>query len=270
VVNGKVYFGAGDDGLYCVDAATGKQVWHFEGLHVDASPAVVDDRLYCGSGVGDVFKDTAVFCLDVETGRELWRVPTPLPAWGSPAVDGNQVFFGLGNGNFVESADKPAGSLWCLDAGKGRRLWTDEVPDGVLVKPAVDHKRVYFGSRDGHCYAVERKSGRPVWKEDLGSPVVSSPALVGCSCCGAGASLYVVGSDGRVCCLDPESGQVYWTFEVTKDAQRKAQVFASPAVVTSRIAGGQRREIYVGTGLISATSSNAAVLYCLADQIEER
>src|SRR5262249_10222543 len=36
VVNGKVYFGAGDDGLYCVDAATGKEVWHFPGFHIDA------------------------------------------------------------------------------------------------------------------------------------------------------------------------------------------------------------------------------------------
>src|SRR5262249_18093090 len=58
VVNGRVYFGAGDDGVYCADAETGKEVWHYPGLHVDSSPAVAGGRVYAGSGVGDVYRDT--------------------------------------------------------------------------------------------------------------------------------------------------------------------------------------------------------------------
>src|SRR5436190_1930659 len=61
VVGGKVFFGAGDDGVYCLDARTGKEVWHFTGPHVDTNPAVEGGRLYAGSGYG---KPNEIFCLD--------------------------------------------------------------------------------------------------------------------------------------------------------------------------------------------------------------
>jgi outer membrane protein assembly factor BamB len=270
VVNGRVWFGAGDDGLYCLDAETGKPIWHFEGLHVDANPFVANGRVWCGSGVGDVFSETAIFCLDAYTGKELWRMPTELPAWGSPVVDGDHVFVGLGNGNLLESAAKPAGSLWCLDARTGRRLWTYDVPDGVLVRPVVDEQRVYFGSRDGHCYAVDRCDGRRLWQQDLGSPVVASPVLSGWPGDDGSRSLYAVGAEGRVSCLDPKSGRVLWKFDVAKQAQAGVQLFGSPAVVTTRVAEGYRRQVCVGAGLINSIGSRAAVVYCLEDVMEER
>src|SRR5262249_21731265 len=74
-VDGKVYFGAGDDGVFCVDAVTGKEVWHYQGLHVDCNPAVAGGRVYAGSGVGDLYRDTLLFCLDAATGKEEWRLP---------------------------------------------------------------------------------------------------------------------------------------------------------------------------------------------------
>src|SRR5581483_5081186 len=86
VSGNKVYFGAGDDGLFCLDAATGKRIWHLPGLHVDANPLVIDNRLYCGSGVGDSYKETVLFCLNTDTGEEQWRIAVDLPVWGMPAV----------------------------------------------------------------------------------------------------------------------------------------------------------------------------------------
>src|SRR5262249_2531711 len=97
IVNGKVYFGAGDDGVYCLKAADGREVWHFPGLHVDSSPVVIDGRLYAGSGVGDRLNTTELFCLDAATGQPVWRLPIDLPAFGAPTVAGNEAFFGIGN-----------------------------------------------------------------------------------------------------------------------------------------------------------------------------
>src|SRR5262249_7063263 len=126
VANGRVYFGAGDHGLHCADARTGKSLWIFQGdrgLHVDAHPLVVGGRVYCGSGVGDVNRETSFFCLDAATGKRLWQLPTDLPVWGMAAVEGKHVYVPLGNGNFLESAEKPGGAVLCLDAETGRRLW---------------------------------------------------------------------------------------------------------------------------------------------------
>ncbi len=256
---GKVYCGAGDGGLYCLDAATGKERWHLEGLHVDANPVVAGGRVYGGSGVGDLYKETALFCLDAETGKEQWRIPTDLPVWGMPAVAGGFVYAGVGNGNFMESAEKPAGAVLCLAAATGKRVWRYDVADAVLTQVAADGERVYFGSRDGSCYALERKEGKLVWKVGLGSPVVASPALVPGE---GGASLYALGSAGRVCRLDAATGQVEWRFDVAKDAKQEAdavQLFSSPCVVP----GADGRRVYFGSGLDNFARG---ILYC----IEER
>jgi outer membrane protein assembly factor BamB len=258
VVAGRIYFGAGDDGLYCLDAATSKPIWHFEGpLHVDASPAVVGNRVYAGSGVSLSHRRTEVFCLDGATGKVLWRVPTDLPAWGSPAVFGDHVFFGLGNGRFQEpppAPERPAGAVLCVAAATGEVAWPFRAGDAVFCRPAVDESRVYFGSRDGCCYAVDRRSGQLCWKADLGSPVIARPAP-------AGKSVWALGSGGRVCRLEAATGRVEATLDLGAATGTQPRLFSSPAVLPQP--DGISR-IYFGAELANSTSS-AAVVYCLGD-----
>jgi outer membrane protein assembly factor BamB len=266
VVACRVYVGAGDDGLYCLDAASGKKIWHLPGLHVDARPRVAGRRLYAGSAVGYAYKETALFCLNAETGEKVWQVPTDLPVWATPAVEGDRLYVGIGNGNFMFSADqlekpeKPAGAVLCLEAATGRRLWRCDVPDGVLARVEVDARGVYFASRDGHCYRVGPRDETVKWKTDLGSPVLASPALVEDE---KGSSLYVASSGGRVCRLDPETGQAKWTFEVQQDTGQEATLFSSPVVEINGTGRTERRRIYFGCGLNNFTRG---VLYCLEER----
>jgi outer membrane protein assembly factor BamB len=228
---------------------------------------VVGNRVYAGSGVGDLYRETTRFCLDAETGKPVWRVPSDLPVWSAPVVAGKHVFFGMGNGNYLESDDRPAGAILCVVAATGERVWRCDVPEGVLDRPAVDRRRVYFGARDGHCYCVDRRDGTLRWKQHLGSPVVTAPLLAP-SLDGGISSVYAIGSEGRVCCLDPDTGKVEWTYDVARETQTKPELFSSPAVVVNRDAGGERRLLYFGAGLKNLVST-AAVLYCFEDHYEE-
>ena len=97
LANGCVYFGAGDDGVYCLEQETGVVRWHFAGPHVDTTPTVVGNRVYAGSGYGT----TEMFCLDVASGKPIWRTASDLPVFGSAAVMEGQVFFGIGNGKLT-------------------------------------------------------------------------------------------------------------------------------------------------------------------------
>ncbi len=266
VVNGKVFVGAGDDGLYALNAETGKPVWNYPKLHVDAAPTVVGNRVYCGSGVGDVYHDKAIFALDADTGKEVWRVDTELPVWGSPVADGGFVYFGLGNGNFVEDGDKPAGAVMCVDAAKGQRIWLYGAPNAVLNRPAVDRQNVYFACRDGNCYCLDRTEGRLRWKKQLGSPVVTSPAIAVCPHCGNAHVVYVVATGGQVACLDSATGSVNWAFDVAKDSKKKPALYSSPRVVVSLDGKEERRRIYFGSGLETSAEWHAA-LYCLEDKL---
>jgi outer membrane protein assembly factor BamB len=269
VVDGKVYCGAGDDGLVCLDAASGKKRWGYPGLHVDCNPAVAGKRVYAGSGVGDTYRETCLFCLDADTGHEVWRVGTDLPVWGSPTVSGKHLFVGLGNGNFEASGDPPAGAVLCLDAATGSQLWRADVPDAVLNRPAVDRHCVYVGARDGHCYCLDRGDGHLRWKYDLGSPVVTAPALARSPGSSAVTAVYALGSGGRVCCLDPETGTPDWTFDVAGDAKGKPKLYSSPAVVVTRESGGERRRLYFGAGIESPLGMTA-LLYCHEDRLEDQ
>src|SRR5262249_48965315 len=152
-----------------------------ESVHVDTSPVVVGQRLYAGAGISLTYKTPEVFCLDADSGKALWRRPTDLPVWGSPQAAGRQVFFGLGNGRLgrrPEPPEKPAGALLCVTADSGDTSWRYLVSDAVMARSAVDREHVYFGARDGFCYCLTRRGGKERWKKDLGSPVVTAPALV--------------------------------------------------------------------------------------------
>jgi outer membrane protein assembly factor BamB len=269
ILGGNVYFGAGDDGVFCVDAAGGKEVWHYPGLHVDCNPCVAGGRLYAGSGVGDTYRETCLFCLDAATGKEVWRVPADLPVWGSPTLAGKHVFAGLGNGNFLESADMPAGALLCLDADTGQAVWRCDVPDGVLDRPGVDRHAVYFGSRDGHCYCVDRRTGKQRWKYDLRSPMVTAPALARAPGGAAVTAVYAAASGGRVYCLDPDGGTADWTLDVGEHVKGEPELLSSPAVAVSREAGGERRQLFFGAGLKSPVGESA-VLYCHEDRLDDQ
>jgi outer membrane protein assembly factor BamB len=290
VAAGKVYFGAGDDGVYCLDAVTGKKLWQYPGkdgdttptvaprsggnpgkrrlnLHVDSSPAVVGDRLYAGSGIGreaGEAGDPAVFCLDARTGKKLWLLPLEarnLPAWGSPAVAGDQLFFGIGNGDLLETTrdEKPAGALLCVDARTGRERWRYDIGNGVLNKPAVDETCVYFGGRDGFCYCVDRKDGRLRWKVNLHSPVVASPVLVRCRWCGNSEYLYALGSAGPLACLNPATGAVLWEYRFDQGPY----LGSTPFVVADQTPTRENIRLYIGAAI---GNRSVPIVWCLGHE----
>jgi outer membrane protein assembly factor BamB len=265
VADGRVFFGAGEDGIYCVDATTGKKLWQYaEGLHVDANPTVVGKRVYCGSGV-DRDKpgagETAIFCLEADTGKRLWKLTTTLPAWGGATVFGDRVYFSIGNGDFFNDDPEPAGAVLCVDAKSGEEVWRYRVGNGVLLRPAVDDRHVFFSCRNGYCYCVDRKQGKLVRKWDLVSPALASPALVPHSCCGKTAQVIAISSGGKVCCLDPDGDDMLWTWELGTGA---AYVASSPHIVVRHTAWGDRRWIYFGAEVGPHFGGFARVI-CLED-----
>jgi outer membrane protein assembly factor BamB len=272
VAGGKVYFGAGDDGVFCLDAASGREVWHYEGLHVDCNPAVVGNRLYAGSGVGDLYRETCLLCLDAGTGEQIWRQPADLPLWGSPTVAGKHAFYGIGNGNFLTDDDNapPAGALLCVEAATGRQVWRADVPNGVLNRPTVDRRCVYFGSRDGHCYCVDRSDGRQRWRYNLGGPVVAAVAQARSPGCGRATNVYAVGGS-RVVCLDPDTGAPDWELDMVKEAQAQPRLCSSPAVSIQHEGGAELRRIFFGAGLSKDYRFHEApVLFCYEDRYEDQ
>jgi outer membrane protein assembly factor BamB len=268
VVNGKVYFGAGNQGVYAADAfpdksGAMKEIWHFQPrsekiVRFGASPVVANGRVYIGSGVDRIYEEqqpgsceTALYCLDAETGQELWKVPVDLPCWAAPVVSGDVVFFTLGNGDLYFDATVPAGQVLCLDAKTGKEVWKHTVlaepespSNGVHTCPAVDAQSVYVGSRTGYCYCLDRFTGKQRWKKYVGSPVFASPVLDQGAQTGCAVNVFVLATGGRVSCLDAKTGQAHWAYNDL--VQQDVFLGSTPAIVSVPTPAGIRRQIYFG------------------------
>ena len=259
VANGKVYFPAGDDGLFCADANTGAKLWQFpggkdKGIHIDAAPAVANGTVYVGSGL---YTYVAV-ALDANTMAEKWRTDLKLRSFGAPLASGSKVFYAVGTGNmgadtwhYDEEGDakekEPAGAVVCLDAATGKEEWRYPLPKSVHTGVSGDAFSVYVGCRDGFVYAIDRRSGKLRWKTGIGGAVLSCPAVAASG--GWAVAVYAVSQEGLVVCLHPQTGAAIWQKPLPGfrwDGTATGGVLCSPVVVTTPTATGSTRTVYVG------------------------
>ncbi len=259
VANGKVHFPAGDDGLFCADAATGAKLWQFpggkdKGIHIDAAPAVANGTVYVGSGL---YTYVAV-ALDANTMAEKWRTDLKLRSFGAPLVSGSKVFYGVGTGNMVADTFKykeedrdeekdSAGAVVCLDAATGKEEWRYPLPKSVHTGVSGDAFSVYVGCRDGFVYAIDRKSGKLRWKTGIGGAVLSCPTVAASG--GWAVAVYAVSQEGLVVCLHPQTGAAIWQKPLPGfrwDGLPTGGVMCSPVVVATPTATGSTRTVYVG------------------------
>jgi outer membrane protein assembly factor BamB len=273
VADGKVVFVAGDDGVYCLDARTGQKVWQYPptgGLHVDSNPVIHAGRAYAGSGTSRRSQRTRIFCLDLKTGSEVWGENVGSSAWGSPIVDGKQVYFPTGNGTLSLENPPVAGLLLCRNAETGQPLWERSLPNSLVGQPVTDRYQVYVGCKDGNLYALDRNTGEVVWSKTLQAPVLAAPAIDAHPDVRTGQVLYAIGSSGVLEALSPSDGSVYWAISFRDLIEvRHVNAVSTPVVVREPQDGKVVRRVYVGLGFgPSANATPTARLYCFRDTSE--
>ena len=237
ISQGKLYFTAGADGVYCIDALEGQEIWHYEDIHADMSPVEHNGKVYFGTGYGNY----RIYAVDAQTGNEIWSKQMPYPVWGSPSAYENLVFFGLGRGNFSDSAAIPAGKVVALNAETGDIVWEHAAKDAVLTAIAIQNGSVIFGSRDGSVYCLRATDGERHWQTGLGNPVVSSPAVTP-------DTVYAATKNGHVYALSTDDGEVVWEFNL-RSVTRNIELYSSPAVANGFV--------YIG--------SSDRYIFCLGD-----
>ena len=222
-IDGTVIVGAGDGGVYALDAATGRRKWRAstEG-RVRSSPAVANGRVYVGSN------DGRIYCFDFASGARRWTYDTEgatlkSESFGfdrrsiqsSPAVADGVVYVGARDG-----------FLYAIGADDGKLRWRyDHKVSWVITSPAVSDHMVYAGSSDGHFTQALDSLGNERWRFAADVPVWSSPAV-------AGPLVYFGDAAGRVHAVDRATGTERWAFRTG------SAVFSSPVVAGDLIIVG--------------------------------
>lgn len=200
---GVVYVGSDDGNLYAIDAESGRQRWmHRTGGPVSSSPAVADGRVYVLS------YDGRLHALNARSGELLWKF----------ATGGERRFEARG-----------------LHGQQPRTQTFADPFDVYLSSPVVAEGRIYFGSSDGHVYALDAEGGELRWSFRTGEVVHASPAYA--------AGRVVVGSwDGRLHALDAATGRELWQVQTGVDAlMANQQGFqSSPAITGDTVIVGCR------------------------------
>jgi eukaryotic-like serine/threonine-protein kinase len=180
VIDGVVLFGCRDGHFYAVDARTGLKKWAEDnkGGWVIASPAVSDGTVYFPTADGMQFK-----AITIAAGAIVWRTVDRNVSFSSPAIASDTIYFGTHDG-ILHALDRVTGAVKAefetdgyrnnrskyLDAD-GKIVTTTIFPDrtlegiyigldrefslgSVLSSPVIVDGVAFFGSTDGHLYAV--------------------------------------------------------------------------------------------------------------------
>jgi outer membrane protein assembly factor BamB len=164
------------------------------------------------------------------------------------------------------------GVLHCVDAAKGTKIWTFEVPGQAEVSSGVSFARgrIFFGSADESLYCLS-DAGKQLWTFRVqGGPVMATPPIVqdrtfvaGCdstlhildatqgkelasvdlggqiaaTAAVLGETLYVGTMSSSVLGVDWKQAKVLWTYEPEKSKQ---PFYSSPAATDKLIVVGCR------------------------------
>jgi len=217
--------------------------WKFAtGNRVVSSPVMHDKVIYFGSDDGNVY------AVDSETGRQVWKRSTGGPVPATPALANGMVYVGSYDGKFYAFDAQTGAVKWKFTTGGERRFEAKGLHgmqpknqtfadpfDVYLSSPVMVEGAVYFGSGDGHLYALDAATGTLRWKFKTGDVVHASPAF-------ANGVLFFGSFDSYFYAVEARTGKQKWRFHGGEDALLHNQVGfqSSPAVVDGVVYTGCR------------------------------
>ena len=194
-VNGRmqVLFGGGDGWLRAYDAASGRELWRFDGNPKDArwlprpgvlsrssiiaSPVFADGRVFVAMGQDPVHGNgpSLIHAIspngqgDVTESRLLWTSREVGRVVGTPIAKDGLLYVGdLG------------GTLHCLDAATGAHVWKHETNGAIWGCLLLAGDRLYVGNVEGGMTVLRAGRRKELLAQiEMDAPLYSRPALVG-------------------------------------------------------------------------------------------
>lgn len=222
IAKGKVFIGADDQQLHCIDLATGKRLWTFktEG-EIESAPLVLDERVYFGSA------DGFLYAVDL-AGKPLWKLQTDDKILSSP----NWVKSPDGKGKAILTGSYDY-KLYSVDAASGKTNWTYETGNYINGTPAVATGQTVFGGCDALLHVVSLAKGEKVKEVEAGAYIAGSGAF-------ENNRIYIGHYENEFLCADLAEGKIVWKYK-----DRAFPYFSSPALTADRVIfGGRDKQLH--------------------------
>lgn len=203
VIQGEdLYVVTSDDALLSIEQKTGKWQWHYRRrnvsgptIHGATSPLVLADSVWVG------FADGSLVAVSRKDGKVLWEkqmnsgrrfsglnaelvedhgtvfVPafdqalyalnskTGNPIWVKEGLGGSKKVTLVGPVLYAPSSQ---GKVFAVEAKTGKDIWSFELDGGVPSEVIVTDRHVVFASSHEYLYALDRESGKLVYRFQVG------------------------------------------------------------------------------------------------------
>jgi len=272
--DGRVIVGTMGGAVHALDAASGVEQWRTE---IDSPVMGSPNYLKTAAGariyvIGRA--DAVLYCLDAATGAILWRGQPIGRCDGSPAVSDRAVAFGSCaaalhvfspgtgalernieidpdsqiaagvalDGDWIVSGSR-SGKVLQVSAATGQVAWTNtDIEAEVFTTPALTAQRVVVAGNDGFVYAIDRATGKTVWRFDAGASP-ASPVI-------AGDKVFAA-ANGSLLMLSLDDGRKIWEFKVSDE-------ITGPALAFGRVFVGSEDGTVVAFGAQSLAAPASA------------
>lgn len=170
-----------DSYLRVININDGTQTQQIDlGAYVGASPAISQDRVYCGT------YGTEILGVALDTGEIAWRYRHPkrrFPFFASAALTEDSVIIG-GRDKMVHA----------LSQATGESLWTYTAKSRIESSAVIVGRHAFVGTTRGVFIALDITTGESVWEFATGSSIVASPSV-------SEGRIYIGTEDGILYCF---------------------------------------------------------------------
>lgn len=219
--DGRIYFGAYNGVVYCLDAATGAEIWLNPCCEwVGSSPLIVPkhNMLYIGLEYQRPRSMGSNAALRLDTGARVWEVGQRKYQHGSATYYEPADIIIFGNANH---------DITSYDAKSGREIWQYKTDRSIKYPPSVDpvRKLVATSSFDGNIYINDVETGEikaTIPTDDIcySTPLFAEDKIF----CGSGdRHMYII-------CAD--------TFDLIEKIDCGARIFSSPKFIDGHVVFG--------------------------------
>jgi outer membrane protein assembly factor BamB len=197
-----VFIGSCNGLFRALDRRTGTLVWEHDTreengpFEFHSDPLVSGSLIFVGSDLRSPGATAYVYAFERETGAVRWKTDVDLGA-ATDLLEFGRLVLAVTIGDELVAFDRETGErVWSFASGAKRE---DLGP--LNSSPAILRERVFFGGFNGILYALDPRTGRVLWRRDLGSRV-SAGVVAG------EEGVYVGTLDGRMNLVNPENGEI--------------------------------------------------------------
>ena len=224
---GKVFVVTQTNQVYAVNQEDGGDLWTYSGIPETAGLLSVANPAVSGNTVIVPFSSGEVMAIDVKSGSPRW-IDAVNSSYRTQALSGlSDVTASPVISNGVVYATSIVGRTIAINVKSGERIWEQDA--GSVHTPVVAGNAIFMIDLQDRLIALDRKSGSPIWSTQL--PIIrtrkkrsnwAGPVL-------AGGGLWMLSSDGKMGRVDPASGAIAWTRDVSE------KVYVSPIAAGGKL-----------------------------------